>query len=305
MNIIKKAALPTLLLVLASIVPAKAQLGQIWGDFYGYTLDLQSYVRNNVSQTLKPLEFNVQSSLQEFTGEVNLPNPVLAGERVGNDILFYSLSDKFENNPVVRAQLIQNEIDRLVTLGAISSYWGESGQVRLKNLLDNSQKSINDINQYSQEADQIYQNILSKIASGASQLTGINGITANLSTNQSNLQLLTIKIESEQAKILTENLGQAVKTNQFLLYSNLNLSNIAKQIEETNQSRRVNASAETARLLKITAQADLLGRTDEVNHNNLPDESDSSLNDIPSDEPDSTLNDNLSDEPESTLELGE
>lgn len=278
MNLTSKIGFLTLFLTFSAIIPAKAQLGQIWGDFYSYTVDLQSYIRNNISETLMPLELRVQGAVQESTGELNLPNPILAGDRVGDDIFFNSLSDKFENNPVVRAQLIQNEIERLITLGSVASDWGQSGQVRLKRKLENTQTSLNNINQYSQEADQIYQNVLNKIASVTSQLTGVNGITTSLNTNQSNLQLLNIKIQSEKAKLSAETLGQTIKTNQFLLYSNLNLSNITQQIEETNRFRRVDASAETARLLKTTAQADLFGRTVEATNGN----------DNPSNELDST-----------------
>ncbi|WP_013334322.1 hypothetical protein [Gloeothece verrucosa] len=268
MNKRLKIAILSFLLIFVVKNPVKAQLGKIWGDFYSYTIDLQNYVTDNASKTLKPLEQRVQGAIQESTGELNLPNPILAGERVANEIYFDSLSDKFENNSELRAQLTENEIDRVITLGAVASDWGESGQVRLKTKLQNAETTLNKIDKYSQDAEDIYTNALNKFLSNAAQLTGIEGITASLNTNTFKLQLQTIKIQTETAKFLSENVGQNIKTNQFLLYSNLNLNNIASQIEQINRDSRVNASAETARLLKVTFQTDLYGKPIEVKTTN-------------------------------------
>ncbi|MDY6898568.1 MAG: hypothetical protein SWZ49_10905, partial [Cyanobacteriota bacterium] len=74
------------------------------------------------------------------------------------------------------------------------------------------------------------------------------------------LQLQNIEIENQQSKMIAENLGQTIQLNQNLQYSNLNLANISQEIESSNRARRVNASAEAARLLRTTSQVDLLGR---------------------------------------------
>ena len=74
------------------------------------------------------------------------------------------------------------------------------------------------------------------------------------------MQLQNIEIENQQSKIIADNLGQTIKLNQNLQYSNLNLANISQEIESSNRAVRVNTSAEAARLLRTTSQVDLLGR---------------------------------------------
>ena len=59
---------------------------------------------------------------------------------------------------------------------------------------------------------------------------------------------------------MAENLAQVMQNNQFLQYSNLNLANISRQVEQANQTRRVDTAAEAARLLRTSAQIDLFGR---------------------------------------------
>ena len=60
--------------------------------------------------------------------------------------------------------------------------------------------------------------------------------------------------------MIGENLAQTMQLHQTLQYSNLNLANISQEMEESNRARRVNASAEAARLLRTTSQVDLIGR---------------------------------------------
>jgi hemoglobin-like flavoprotein len=108
-----------------------------------------------------------------------------------------------------------------------------------------------------QEADQA-QNLISNLVNAAANVANNPLLDAN--KNQANLQLQSIKIQSEQAKLVSETLAQSLQTNQFLQYSNLNLANISQQMEEANRARRVDTSTEAARLLRTTSQIDLFGR---------------------------------------------
>ena len=237
------------------VLPAMAQLGKVWTDFQFYSVDMQNYLRDNLSETLRPLEIRSQNALNNSTGELNIPNPVEAGKSFRQDIFFNPTIDKFENNPVVQSNSVSNEINRLITRSSVESMMGRDGQRRLKAKLQNTETILDNIEQVTQESDNIFQQIVNSVA----QLVPQNPL-ASLENQKGNLQLQTLKIESEQAKIIGETLAQTIQTNQFLQYSNLNLANISQQMEAMNRSRRVDSATETARLIRTTAQIDLFGR---------------------------------------------
>ncbi len=90
-------------------------------------------------------------------------------------------------------------------------------------------------------------------------------VMANLGDVWTNFQyygtnLQNINIQNEQSKIIGETLGNTIQIHESLQYSNLNLANISEQMDEVNRARRVDTSAEVARLLRVTSQTDLLGR---------------------------------------------
>jgi hypothetical protein len=257
----KKIALLTLGLGLLITMPAMAQLGTVLDDFQAYSVDLQNYLRNNLSPTLKPVEIQSQNALYNSTGELNIPNPVIASERISNDIILNSISDKFDNNAALKATTVSNEMNRLLTRSSVASLLGYNGQVRTRVKLQNVQNTLQNISQLAQEADNNYQNILSNFQQTIGSLaTGNIPGLSSIFAAQSDLQLQNLKIQSEQSKIVAESLAQTMKVNHFLQYSNLNLASISQQMEENNRARRVDTSAEAARLLRTTSQMDLFGR---------------------------------------------
>jgi len=242
-------------------LPAMAQLGNVWTDFQYYSVDLQNYLRNNVNDTFRPLDIRTQSALSNNSGELNIPDPLAAGKQVRDDIIINSISNKFENNAAVNGAGVSNEINRIVTRGSVSGVIGRNGQLRLKTKLEDTERSLDRIDQYVQQADKLSQDFLSKLT-GIIPKIATDQISSLSNANQSELQLQTIKILQEQSRINAENLAQTVQTNQALQYSNLNLANISQQVEESNRARRVDSSAEAARLLRTTSQIDLFGRTE-------------------------------------------
>lgn len=238
-----------------------AQLGRVWTDFQLYSVDMQNYLRNNLSETLRPLEVRGQNALNNSTGELNVPNPIEAGKSFRQDILFNPTTDKFENNPVVQSNSVSNELNRLITRSSVESLMGRDGQRRLKDKLDQTENTIITIIETANNAEQNNQNLISEIMG---KIPGINDaaqqLSAQTNVGQINLQLQTLKIQSEQSKIIGETLAQTVQSNQSLQYSNLNLASISQQMEEMNRSRRVDSATETARLIRTTAQIDLFGR---------------------------------------------
>ncbi|WP_096595477.1 hypothetical protein [Calothrix sp. NIES-2098] len=258
----RKTLILTLGLALVGTLPAMAELGNVLADFQSYSAELQNYLKNNLSPTLKPIEMQSQNALNQATGELNVPNPVAAGERLSDVIVLNSISDKFDNNAVVKSATANNEINRLITRSSVAGMLGKNGQIRTKIKLQATKDTLDNIDQIAQEADNSHQNFLKGFQQQIGQLSNLSmpGLGALLNSGQSDLQLQNIKIQSQQSKIVGETLAQTMQTNHFLQYSNLNLANISQQMEENNRARRVDASAEAARLLRTTSQMDLFGR---------------------------------------------
>ncbi|MFN6485969.1 MULTISPECIES: hypothetical protein [unclassified Nostoc] len=270
----RKTTIFTFTLLSLAILPAMAQiqtggLGQVWTDFQSYSTDLQNYLQYNLSDNLKPLEVQSQNALSSSKGELNIPNPVAAGQKVRDDLILYSYSSdskssRFENNSAVRGNLVSNELNRVITRGVAVGVLGRNGQIRTKAKLESTEKSIQDvagfndannkINNFETKLGSVVIDPKSAAISIADNLLG-QGILALLSTNQE-----TIKIQKEQSKIVAETFAQTLQNNQSLQYSNLNLANISQQAEEENRARRVETSTEAAGLLRATSQLDLFGR---------------------------------------------
>ncbi|TFI55958.1 hypothetical protein BLD44_001050 [Mastigocladus laminosus UU774] len=263
----KKIILFSIPLSFLIILPATANLGQVWTDFQSYATDLQNYLRNNLSETLQPIESEAQSAIDSSIGELNIPNPNAAGEIIRDGtIWYYTSGDKFDNNSTVRANLVSNEINRLITRGAASGLMGTNGQLRLKTKLEETEQSIQKIAGFKEENEKFKEDINNQINNLKNSIPNndvqntIANITSLLGLGQLNFLLQSNEIQEEGVKISGENLSQTIQTNQFLQYSNLNLTNISQQVEENNRARRVDNSTEASRLLRNTSQVDLFGR---------------------------------------------
>ncbi|MBD2614256.1 MAG: hypothetical protein FWK04_00125 [Nostoc sp. GBBB01] len=265
----RKITILTLTFVSLGILPVaaqfttnKSQLGQVWNDFQSYSTDLQNYFQYNLNDNLKPVELQSRNALNNAKGELNIPNPVSAGDKVRDDLILYSRSDRFENNAAVRGNLVSNELNRVITRGAAASLLGENGQIRSKIKLIDTERSLQNISGFAEAAEEQTQSLLSKIPIPVFDASKLDPATAILAQLLNANQSQSIKIQQEQSKIIGETFAQTIQTNQSLQYSNLNLANISEQTEEANRARRVETSSEAARLLRATSQIDLFGRKD-------------------------------------------
>ncbi|MDJ0774099.1 MAG: hypothetical protein QNJ49_11855 [Mastigocoleus sp. MO_167.B18] len=252
----RKTAFLTICFTFLVSLPAMARLGYIWTDFQNYAVDFQDYLTNNIDETVNPAGKGSFTAINNSTGALNLPNPIDVRQQVIQDITDNSLSDIFENNPAVQGKLIGNEIERQLTRAATESYFGAKGQERLQIKLETVQNLIENIDREADEARENNQNILNQLA-GLSQAATGQSFLGRLISNQTNLQL---QINRQQSRMIAESLGQNIKQNQYLQYSNLNLANISQQVEEANNARRVDSAASVARLLRASSQSDLFGR---------------------------------------------
>ncbi|WP_375494599.1 hypothetical protein [uncultured Nostoc sp.] len=269
----QKTTIFTFTLLSLAILPVMAQvqtsnLGQVWTDFQSYSTDLQNYLQYNLSDNLKPLEVQSQNALSNSKGELNIPNPVVAGQKVRDDLILYSSSsdsraDRFENNSAVRGNLVSNELNRLITRGVAVGVLGQNGQIRTKLKLENTEKSLADIAGFTNTVNNLSipnaaantSAAATAAAAAAVAASTIPGLSTLLTANQENT-----KIQQEQARFIAETFAQTIQMNQSLQYSNLNLANISEQAEEANRAHRVETSTEAARLLRSTSQLDLFGR---------------------------------------------
>ncbi|MGV0106994.1 Transporter [Nostoc sp. DSM 114160] len=278
----RKTTIFTFTLLSLAILPAVAQvqtggLGQVWTDFQSYSQDMQDYFQhNNLKNTLNPLEqAQSQIAIDSAKGDLKIPNPVAAGQKIRDDSINYSYnsdakSSRFENNAAVRGNLVSNELNRIITRGIAVGVLGKNGQTRTKVKLENTEKSLEEIDGLAQETEGTNRTFLDQIQSGINAAktadpaaNAISGLAQLLGLSQ--VQMM--KIQQEQIKIVAETFGQTLQNNQALQYSNLNLANISQQAEEANRARRVETSTEAARLLRATSQLDLFGR--KVNHLDL------------------------------------
>ncbi|XHR86037.1 MAG: hypothetical protein ACFKPT_26505 [Gloeotrichia echinulata GP01] len=264
-----KTTLLTFSLAFLAMLPAMAQLGRVWTDFQSYSVDLQNYLKTNIQENLKSVEPQAQTAIYNATGQVNIPNPITAGKRFReqNENMLTSTSDKFENNSAVRSALVSNEINRSITRGAVEGVLGSGGQNRSKNKLLNTERIIKNLEKLTDQSNKDSNDILNQINSLANATGGVITSTGSglsyLSQLINSNQQQALKIQQEQTKIVAETFAQTIQTNQSLQYSNLNLANISQQMDEANRARRVDTSAEGARLLRTTSQLDLFGRKPE------------------------------------------
>jgi hypothetical protein len=267
----RKITLLTLTLVSLGILPVAAQLGEVWTDFKSYSTDLQDYFQYNLSDNLRPIESQSRNALNNARGELNIPNPVAAGQKVRDDLINYSYNldskaNRFENNSAVQGNLVSNELNRVITRGAAVGVLGKNGQIRTKAKLEDIQTSLKTVATVNKTLDTDINTYITKAGTLITGGTGTNivttvdqimtqGLAALLTANQE-----IIKIQKEQIKIVGESYSKSTKLEQSLQYSNLNLASISQQAEETNRARRVETSTEAARLLRATSQIDLFGR---------------------------------------------
>jgi hypothetical protein len=148
-----------------------------------------------------------------------------------------------------------------MTLGSVTANLGVKGQLRVKDKLKNTENSLKVITNFAKQFDDLFIQLQQSVV-GLGNATAIPpALMAQLTANQANLQLQSIKIQTEQAKMAAETLAQGLQNNQSLQYQNLNLANISQQMAIANRSQRVETAAEAARLLRATSQMDLLGRS--------------------------------------------
>lgn len=260
-------------------LPAIAELGTVWTDFQYYASDLRNYLSNNIYETFTPVELQTQLAITTNSLEDSkIPNPNAVAKSTREQIVQYSVSGKFENNPAVYGAEVSQEVNRYMTRGAVEGVFGRDGQTRLKGKLEDTEKAVQDGKEAAQKAEDKKRKIDLEIQEfNFGDITSPPGTITNefskllferqvqilkqIWEGLSEFELQNINIQREQSKMMGETLGNTIQIRNDIQYSNLNLADISQQMNEVNRARRVGTSAEVARLLRVTSQTDLFRKS--------------------------------------------
>lgn len=203
-------------------------LAQVLEQLSSQLESLPSYFNQIVASSLKPLSDSLgkdlNSAVSSATGALGLPDPI----KSRTDVEQIATNS---NKPLYSAEQVANEVDRLLTRGAVDSTLSQEGQQLIKQEAQQTQHSVGLVQQQAQAAQQevATQNVMKQIA---------------LQNAQTGAVLGAIRADSLQAAQRQE-------------MTNLNLTNISRSLDGQNQvkqSEMVGAGLDT---LRITSRARL------------------------------------------------
>jgi len=172
--------------------------------------------------------------IKDSQGEMGIPNPNAVRGRIDEGAITSSpadIPDAFEINKVVWGTYAGNQIDRDLTRMGIESVLGEAGQKRMRQEIEATQKTVKGI---ATDADQ----------------------SQKLDVTQ-DVQKKQIRIMAQQSMLLGAMRADALQARVDTQYTNMNISNISRSMDEANRARRVEESAQSAKLLLLTSQSHL------------------------------------------------
>ncbi len=177
---------------------------------------------------------NVTNIMQDSLGEMGIPNPNEVRGRIDDGALRSSpadIPDAFEVNKVVWGTYAGNQVDRDLTRLGIETVLGATGQQRMKQETNSTQSTVKGIVTDADEAQKL-------------------DVTQDVMKKQ-------IRIFAQQSLILGAMRADAMQARVDTQYTNLNITNISRSLDEANRARRVEDSAQAAKLLFIASQSHL------------------------------------------------
>lgn len=177
---------------------------------------------------------DISNIIKNSQGGMGIPNPNEVRGRIDEGAVTSSpadIPDAFEINKVVWGTYAGNQIDRDLTRMGIESVLGEAGQNRMKQEIDTTQETVKGI------------------ATDADQAQKLD-ITQDVQKKQ-------IRVMAQQSMLLGAMRADAIQARVDTQYTNLNLSNISRGMDEANRARRVEESAQSAKLLLLASQSHL------------------------------------------------
>ncbi len=176
----------------------------------------------------------ISSIIKDSQGEMGIPNPNAVRGRIDEGAVTSSptdIPDAFEINKVVWGTYAGNQIDRDLTRMGIESVLGEAGQNRMKQEIGTTQETVKGI------------------ATDADQAQKLD-VTQDVQKKQ-------IRVMAQQSMLLGAMRADTLQARVDTQYTNLNISNISRGMDEANRARRVEESAQSAKLLLLASQSHL------------------------------------------------
>lgn len=177
---------------------------------------------------------DISGIINDSQGGMGIPNPNEVRGRIDEGAITSSptdIPDAFEINKVVWATYAGNQIDRDLTRMGIETVLGEAGQNRMKQEIDTTQETVKGI------------------ATDADQAQKLD-VTQDVQKKQ-------IRVMAQQSMLLGAMRADALQARMDTQYTNLNISNISRGMDEANRARRVEESAQSAKLLLLASQSHL------------------------------------------------
>lgn len=172
--------------------------------------------------------------LDEAAGDMGIPNPNDARQSAEEEAKDGdSTPDVFEINKDAYAVGVGNLIDRIATRQAIESVLGKPGQEKTVKELDSNSQAVED-------------NALA--ASQAQELDVTQDIMKLFITNDARTSAISAASRAELSRLRTD-----------VQFTNLNLVNISRTLDEQARHYRVQRAASSAKILTLSAQAGLIG----------------------------------------------
>lgn len=177
----------------------------------------------------------ISDILSESAGPLGIPNPNTARQEIEKGVKEGDAApDAFEINAEVFAVQAGNLSDRVVTRQAIEALIGEKGQEQMAQELEGAKEIVAGNEQRAEEAQEldVTQDIMKLFIQNDAQTSALAaGIRADLAR---------LRVDTQ--------------------FTNLNLTNISRTLDESARHERVEQAALSAKILLLSAQAGLMGQ---------------------------------------------
>ena len=174
---------------------------------------------------------SVTDILAGSTGELGIPNPNQARQDIENRIDETEQTDFFEVNPEVHALYLANSLDRVATKIAIDTVLGEEGQQQIQTELATTNSTLVAIAEEAEAAQE-------------------------LDVTQDVMKAM-IRVMANQSTLMGASHSNASNARIDRQFSNLNLVNISRTLDEGRKAKRVESAAAGAKALYMGAQVGL------------------------------------------------
>ncbi len=174
---------------------------------------------------------SVTDILAGSTGELGIPNPNQARQDIENRIDETEPTDFFEVNPEVHALYLANSLDRVATKIAIDTVLGEEGQKQIQTELETTNSTLATIAEEAEAAREL-------------------DVTQDV-------MKATIRVMANQSAFLGASRTDATNARIDRQFTNLNLVNISRTLDEERKAKRVESAAAGAKALYMGAQVGL------------------------------------------------